>query len=193
MAPSASYHETGLWTGVRWSGRVYFQNAIKQNRFCVDGTKWYREFCMTRILEHVIGRPVLEDVAHLAHQPELTRRLDHRAIRIAILLSLVIALNFTDLAYTLFAQSIGMLHEQNPIAASFLTLNPGQTLVCYKLLMLLAGTFMLWKMRHHRCTIVGCWVLVSAYACLGVVWWMWVQQMSQIFDTGSHVIQHIVR
>jgi hypothetical protein len=146
---------------------------------------------MSRIAEYVLGRQPPGGVP-LNHSSS-GHRINLRTIRIAVLLGVVIALNFTDLAYTLFAQSIGMLHEQNPIAAGFLTLNQGQTLICYKLLMVLAGTSILWKLRRHRMTVVGCWVLVSAYASLGVVWWMWTRQISQIFDMGTHLAQHVMR
>ncbi len=142
---------------------------------------------MHLILDHLIRRPVLNEVADFFHRPALGRRVDHQSLRIAILLVVIALLNLIDLAYTLFADSISMLHEQNPLAASFLGLNHGQVLIYYKIMMVLTGSFMLWKLRHRRTTILACWTLIGAYAWLGVVWWNWAGYINIIFELGPRL------
>lgn len=99
-----------------------------------------------------------------------------RAVRVAVLLSVVAVLNVVDLAYTLFADRIGMLNEMNPIADTFLKANLRPSLVCFKILMLICGLGLIWKSRRSRLAVPACWVLVIAYAALGVVWYAWTQQ-----------------
>jgi hypothetical protein len=101
-----------------------------------------------------------------------------RDFRVAVLLAGVIILNFTDLLYTLFADRIGMLDEMNPIAAVFLQTGLRPSLICFKLLMILCGAGMLWKLRHSRWAIPACWVLVIAYSGLSVLWYIWVRDVT---------------
>ena len=115
--------------------------------------------------------------------PELARRslpryFDIRAIHVAILLGLLALLNLVDLFCTLFAYHLGMLNEVNPLASAFLVAGLEPSFISYKLLLVLAGSTMLWKLRRTGWTIPACWLLISAYAALSVVWYLWVQDIT---------------
>ncbi len=113
-----------------------------------------------------------------APRPRLAPRVSLRDFRIATLLMTVIILNLVDLAYTLFADHIGMLQEMNPIAAVFLQTGLKPSLICFKVLMVLCGAGMLWKLRQSRWAVPACWVLVTAYSELSVVWYIWVRDVT---------------
>jgi len=114
--------------------------------------------------------------------PTLAQRLDRRSLRVAILLLAIAILNAIDLIYSLFAQRIGMLYEMNPVIAAFLREGLLPSLVCFKILMVLCGLGILWKLRHCRLTVPACWVLLIVYAWLGVVWIQWVHTVNQTYE-----------
>src|SRR4051794_3813508 len=89
-------------------------------------------------------------------QPSLTNRLDYRSLRIGVLLGAVCVLNLLDLVYTLFANRIGMLHEMNPLADAFLQTGLTPSLVCFKILMMLCGLGLLWKVRENKLVVPAC-------------------------------------
>ncbi len=110
--------------------------------------------------------------------PSLKRTIDWRGIRIAFLLAAVSILNAIDLVYTLFAHRINMLHELNPLADAFLQTGLTPSLVCFKILMMLCGLGLLWKVRECKLVIPACWLLFIVYAGLGVTWCIWVSNVN---------------
>ncbi|HVX86689.1 MAG TPA: DUF5658 family protein [Phycisphaerae bacterium] len=126
----------------------------------------------------------------LALQPLALPRLSagqppSRAQRIALLLALLAILNFVDLYCTLFAYHLGMLQELNPVAAAFLTVGLKPSFICYKLVMLIAGSTMLWKLRSSGWTLPACWILVAAYAWLALVWYRWIHEVTPFLEAAS--------
>lgn len=115
--------------------------------------------------------------------PRLAGKLHEKSIVVGLLLMLVAAMNVVDLLYTLFAHRIGLLKEMNPLAESFLAADLTSSLVAYKLLMVLAGSFLLWRLRENRWAVPACWVLVAVYAGLTVLWYFWVRDVHYIFET----------
>jgi hypothetical protein len=114
--------------------------------------------------------------------PALVGKVDARSLRVGVLLGAIAVLNGLDLLYTLFAQNIGMLHEMNPFTAVFLRNGLYSSLVCFKILMVLGGLSILWKMRRSRLAIPACWVLLVAYVVLGFVWVQWVWTVNNNFE-----------
>jgi hypothetical protein len=114
----------------------------------------------------------------LALTPSIPDRASRASLRVGILLLVVLALNAVDLAYTMFAHRVGMLNESNPIAETFLRLGLTTPLICYKVLLVGGGSMILWKLRNNRFAPAGCWILVAAYAGLGLVWYLWVRDVS---------------
>jgi hypothetical protein len=108
-----------------------------------------------------------------------------RARRIALLLFLLNTLSLTDLLCTLFAYRIGMLHEMNPVANAFLVAGLEPSFICYKLVLMIAGSTMLWKLRGSTWALPACCVLVSAYAGLTVVWYEWVRTITPILEAAA--------
>ena len=105
----------------------------------------------------------------------MARPVSTRAVRVAVLLSVVAMLNLVDLAYTLFADRIGLLNEMNPIADTFIKADLRPSLICFKVLMLFCGLGLIWRSRQSKLAVPACWVLVVAYVALGVVWYLWAQ------------------
>ena len=110
-----------------------------------------------------------------------------RAQRIALLLALLAILNIVDLYCTLFAYHLGMLQELNPIAAAFLIAGLKPSFICYKLVMLIAGSTMLWKLRASDWTLPACWLLVGAYGWLAIVWYRWIHEITPLLDPATHL------
>lgn len=114
--------------------------------------------------------------------PQLSRRIDRRSLRVAVLLTAIAILNALDLTYTIFANHIGLLNEINPLTAVFLQAGLLPSFICFKILMVFCGLGILWKMRYSRLTIPACWVLLIAYSWLGIVWCEWVHMVIRIFE-----------
>jgi hypothetical protein len=113
------------------------------------------------------------------HAPRLAHTVGfRRTLRVLVLLLAVAILNAIDLLYTLVANSIHQLHEMNPLAAVFLQQGLISSLISFKLLMVICGLGMLWKLRSSRLTLPACWVLLLAYSYLGLVWYQWVNVIS---------------
>ena len=118
--------------------------------------------------------PVFSDYS----RPTLTPRLDFRALRVGVLLTAVCILNGVDLVYTLFANRIGMLHEMNPLADAFIQTGLTPSLICFKLLMMICGLGLLWKVRENKLVIPACWLLFVTYVGLSVLWYLWVSSVN---------------
>jgi hypothetical protein len=103
-------------------------------------------------------------------------------VRVGLLLLLVAALNAIDLAYTLFAYRIGMLDEMNPLAAAYLSAGLERSFICYKLLMVIAGSVMLWRVRKSMWAGPACWVIVGVYVGLGWLWYEWVREVMSMYE-----------
>jgi len=112
-----------------------------------------------------------------------------RTLRVGILFMAILILNALDLVYTVFAHGIGMLDEMNPLAETFLRLGLTPSLICYKLLMVLCGLMILWRLRACRWVPAALWVLVFAYVGLSAVWYVWVKDVTYIFETQAAVAQ----
>ena len=95
---------------------------------------------------------------------------DHASIRVGVLLGVIGLLNLTDLRYTLFAYHAGILKELNPLAAHLIRLDVESSLVCFKLLTMLVGSFILWKVRRSPWAGGACWLLVVVYTGLALMW-----------------------
>jgi len=106
-----------------------------------------------------------------------------RTLRIASLLVLLAILNAVDLACTLFAHRIGWLHEMNPIAETFLSQDLEPSLISYKLLMCIAGSTMLWRLRHSRLALAACWFIVAANCALTLLWYLWSKEVIFTYET----------
>lgn len=132
---------------------------------------------MTIALDPIVGLPQVSRAV-----PRLALGVNRNAVRVATLLAIVGALNAIDLAYTLFAYHIGMLDEMNPIAAAYLAAGLKPSFIAYKLLMFLAGSVMLWRVRKSTWAVPACWVLVAVYVGLGVLWWKWAGEVDQIYE-----------
>ena len=120
-------------------------------------------------------------VPRLAHPQGL------RALRVGMLLAAVAILNTVDLVYTLFADRIGReqgaaFQELNPIAESFLRADLRPSLICYKVLMLMCGMGLIWKLRGSRLAVPACWILMIAYSVLSIMWYMWVQDVTAVYE-----------
>ncbi len=107
--------------------------------------------------------------------PRLADVCEPRVARIGLLLFLLNVLSLTDLLCTLMANRLGLLNEINPLAGAFLIVGLKSSFVCYKLVLMIAGTTMLWKLRGSRWVLPACTIVVGAYAGLSCVWvqWMW--------------------
>ena len=114
--------------------------------------------------------------------PALLRNMPANGIRIALLLGVLALLNGIDLDYTLFAYRIGMLDEMNPLAAAYLAAGLKPSFIAYKLLMFLAGSVMLWRVRKSVWAAPACWMLVGVYVALGVLWYEWAREVTQMYE-----------
>ncbi len=108
-------------------------------------------------------------------------------MRVAVLLGLIAVLNFIDLSYTLLAQRVGLLREMNPIAANFLNLGLEPSLICYKVLTLLVGSAILWKVRRSAWAPRACWLLIVVYVWLSIVWCVWTRDFSTVVENDVRV------
>ena len=104
------------------------------------------------------------------------------SMRVGLLLGLLGLLNAVDLAFTLFAYRIGMLDEMNPLAAAYLAAGLKPSFIAYKLLMYLAGSVMLWRVRKSPWSGPACWIMVAVYVGLAWLWYQWVGEVLRIFE-----------
>jgi hypothetical protein len=103
-------------------------------------------------------------------------------MRVGMLLGLLGILNGMDLAFTLFAYHIGLLDEMNPLAAAYLAAGLRPSFIAYKLLMFLAGSVMLWRVRKSSWSGPACWLLVAVYVGLGWLWYQWVGEVLRMYE-----------
>lgn len=133
---------------------------------------------MTRCLHHLwSGALVLRDTTAGKPGPILEAHVKPgpNSLRVGILLAVIGILNLLDLTYTIFAHRVGVLKEMNPIAANLLQLDVETSLVCFKLLTMLLGSFILWKARRSPWAPGACWLLVIVYTALAITWIAWMQ------------------
>jgi hypothetical protein len=136
-------------------------------------------------MKSVIRILMLQPAAAITCAPALAapRRIDQRAFHMGMLLLMLAILNAVDLAYTLFAHRIGMLEEMNPLADSFLSQGLEHILISYKMLMVLAGSTMLWRVRRSGWAVPACWLLIVAYTGLALLWYLWVRDILHVLNT----------
>ena len=116
--------------------------------------------------------------------PTLAGKINLRSLRVGVLLAAIAILNGIDLVYTLFAQTIGMLHEMNPITAAFLQHGLYGGAVGFKILTVATGIAILWRLRHSRWALPACWGLLITYVWLGTVWVQWVRLITDSYEAG---------
>jgi len=143
---------------------------------------------MSGCFELLLKRRVLDEFA-ANFRPALARRMDGRAVRVAVLLAIIAILNCLDLSYTLLAHRAGLLRELNPIAANFLNMGLEPSLICYKFLTLLVGSSILWKVRRSSWAPGACWLLVIVYVWLSIVWCAWTNDFSAAIDNDVRVVK----
>jgi hypothetical protein len=114
--------------------------------------------------------------------PALLNEEKRQTVRFVGLIGLLGLLNALDLAYTLFAYHIGMLDEMNPIAATYLAAGLKPSFIAYKLLMYIAGSVMLWRVRKSAWAAPACWAMVCVYVGVGVLWWEWAREVDSIYE-----------
>ncbi len=96
-----------------------------------------------------------------------------RERRMLWLLAVIWVLSGFDLGFTLVARSLGMLDELNPVAAFLIDLHSDRAMVVYKLLLMAAGTILLWRYRHHSAAEWSTWLVALAYVALALRWQAW--------------------
>ena len=89
-----------------------------------------------------------------------------RGVRVLYLIPVVWALNLLDLLFTFLATRTGYFLEANPLARQFGM--SGQAFL--KLGALVFCTAMLMAFRRRRCTEWGCYLLLTVYGLLAVIW-----------------------
>jgi hypothetical protein len=93
-----------------------------------------------------------------------------RERRVLFLLAGAWLLSGFDLGFTLVARSMGSLRELNPVAAYLMGVHGDPGVVIYKVLLMVAGTLILWRYRHRpQAELSSCLVLL-VYAALSVRW-----------------------
>jgi hypothetical protein len=106
---------------------------------------------------------------------------DTQSLRVGLMLVALAILNGFDLAYSLFAHRISQLNEMNPVMAALLSFGL-MPFITFKVLLVLSGLTLLWKLRYCRLTIPACWLLFTAYVSLGLVWVQWVHAVNAAFE-----------
>ena len=102
--------------------------------------------------------------------PEAWRRMFSRPRRVLAMLIVLWLLNICDLLFTLWAHELGGFLEVNPVAQNFMATGLLNNLVAYKLTLCLAGSLLLFRVRHHPLSEVGCLAGLGIY---GYVSWLW--------------------
>ena len=92
-----------------------------------------------------------------------------RRKRVLLIITALWIINFFDAGLTLLAHRQGILFEMNPVGEWFLRLGP-DTLVFFKLAMVLIGTSILWRMRNYPVAELAAWVLLCAYVAVALQW-----------------------
>ena len=92
-----------------------------------------------------------------------------RSHRVICLVIGIWILNGFDLAFTVLSHNLGMLSEENPIARVMLGYGT-PSIVLFKIGLVLIGSYPLLRFRTARITEMGAFVILVAYAALGVHW-----------------------
>jgi len=92
-----------------------------------------------------------------------------RSHRVICLVIGIWILNGFDLAFTVLAHNQGLLSEENPLAR-FMLGRGMPSIVLFKIGLVLIGSYPLLRYRTARITEMGAFVILIAYATLGVHW-----------------------
>lgn len=92
-----------------------------------------------------------------------------RPRRVLLLLVGLWLTNLVDARLTLMAHGQGLLYELNPVASRLLDVSPTGVYV-YKLLLVVAGSCLLWRCRRHRVAEMAAWCTTLAYVGVCVHW-----------------------
>jgi hypothetical protein len=138
---------------------------------------------MTMVLEHFAARRHSIDRTKFIPALSSAWRERRRDAHILVLLVVMAILSWADLILTLFAHDIRLLKEMNPIAEAFLSADLRPSFICYKLLMVLAGGTMMWKLRQSRWAVPACWLVIVAHIALSVLWYFWLREVVLIYQT----------
>ena len=92
-----------------------------------------------------------------------------RRKRVLLIVTALWIINFFDAGLTLLAHRQGVLFEMNPVGEWFLRLGP-DTLVLFKLAMVLISTSILWRIRNYPLAELAAWVLLCAYVSVALQW-----------------------
>lgn len=126
-----------------------------------------------------------DDASARSVQPRLPaagRAGHYDPLRIMVLLALLVLLNLADLVFTLTADSVGLLHEVNPLAALLFRGHLGLDVIVFKLTAVSFGAAVLWRFRHNRWTPAACWLLVAVYLALAVTWVAWAHSFDDVMN-----------
>lgn len=111
--------------------------------------------------------------------------LSWRDARISCILLAILAMSLADLSMTLIhATSIGM-QEENPIARLLMRYGGICSICIWKGGTVAIGTFILWRIRHHRCAEVGAWL---CFAILAALCFHWASYNAQLSSYTSEVL-----
>lgn len=94
---------------------------------------------------------------------------DARSRRVISLVIGIWILNAFDLAFTVLSHEQGMLHESNPVASFILSLGT-PSIVCYKIGLVLLGSYPLLRFRSARIAEMAAMTVLIVYAMLAVRW-----------------------
>ncbi|MBX3390920.1 MAG: hypothetical protein KF691_15835 [Phycisphaeraceae bacterium] len=126
------------------------------------------------------------------------RPLSWRDSRFACILLAILAMSLADLSMTLIhATSIGM-QEENPIARLLMRYGGICSICVWKAGTVAIGVFILWRIRHHRCSEVGAWLCFSILAALCFHWASYNAQLSSLtnevlsLDKSTHTSEWVV-
>lgn len=92
-----------------------------------------------------------------------------RSHRVICLVIGIWVLNGFDLAFTILSHNLGMLSEENPVARVMLGYGT-PSIILFKIGLVLIGSYPLLRFRTARITEMGAFVILIAYAALGVHW-----------------------
>lgn len=110
-----------------------------------------------------------------------------RPRRVLLLLAAIWVLNVFDLGFTLLEVSRQHFVEMNPVAARLIDAPP-VVLIAYKLALVAVGSGLLLRFAWHSTTEWACWLLLVAYAYVGVRWSLY---YADLLETAHDPTLHI--
>ncbi len=106
------------------------------------------------------------------------------------LIAVLTALSAFDLAFTQSQLTRGNFAEANSLAVALAQFDP-LGIATYKLVLFSAGVTLLYRLRHHRASQAGLWLLTGCYAAL-MVWWVTYLNTIEICLSDSAVVEQCV-